>query len=677
MGGRLQLFWRNWRLIGADDWVISVLRDGYRLPFTDVVPVTSSPPHLGYLPSHPLFQELRHQVDILIEKQAVEPVSLSTPGFYSRLFLAPKKGGEWRPVIDLSALNKFMDAPHFKMETAASIIRATVPGMWATSLDLKDAFFHIPIAPAYRKFLRFRIDDKAFQFRALPFGLTMSPFVFTKVLAPVGAYARQCGLDLHLYLDDWILLMSSAEISNQATEWLLHLALALGLIINVPKCDLTPAQIYQFLGILFDLIRGQARPTQERLDRFQLIAQPFLSNRQMSAAAWQCLLGHMTSLERLIPLARLHMRHLQFCLKEQWTAASQPPSSLITLSAPARDALLWWMVPGHLLRGISLHASPPEVRLFTDASTFGWGAHIDQDQVGGQWSAPWLGQHINILETRAVLLALQHFLHRLQGRHVIVMSDNTTVIGQIRNQGGTHSLELFHLTQELFLLADRHQITISARHIPGHLNVIADKLSRSHQILPGEWTLCPQVLNQLWHLWGAPHVDLFATTANARLPTYVSPLPELGAWRTDALSFSWTGLWAYAYPPTPLIPQVLEKVRTEECELILVAPAWPTQAWFPALLRLLIDHPRLLPARPTLLKQGPRTFHTNPQMLALHGWRLSSRPWGSRASHPQWLGESLDLTGSLRHASTTAGGTSSAAGVEITEGLIRSLPLFL
>ena len=653
-----------------------MLRDGYKLPFTDIVPVTSDPPRLGYAPSHPLFQELCHQVDILLEKRAIEPVALDSPGYYSRLFLAPKKGGEWRPVIDLSSLNKFLDAPRFRMETAASITHATVPGMWATSLDLKDAFFHIPIAPAYRKFLRFRIDDRGYQFRALPFGLTMSPYVFTKVLAPVGAFARTLGLDLHLYLDDWILLMSSEDTSRLATDWLLHLAQALGLIINVPKCDLTPAQIYQFLGILFDLIQGQVKPTQERLDRLSSIALPFLSGKPMPAQSWQCLLGHMTSLERLIPLARLHMRPLQFCLQDQWSAVSQPPSFLVHMSPSAQTALQWWMNPVHQLRGIPLQPPPPEVRLFTDASTFGWGAHIDLDQVGGQWSHPWLNSHINVLETRAVLLSLQHFLPRLRGRH-IVMSDNTTVIGQIRNQGGTHSLDLFNLISEIFLLADQNQMVLSARHIPGHLNVIADRLSRSHQVLPGEWTLCPHVLQRLWNLWGAPHVDLFATTENARLPTFVSPLPEPGAWKTDALSFSWTGLWAYAYPPTPLIPQVLEKVRTEECELVLIAPAWPTQAWFPALLRLLVDHPRCLPARRTLLKQGSNTFHSNLQMLSLHAWRLSNRPCVTKASHPQWLGESLDLTGSLRQASTTAGGTSSVAGAEIREGQIRSLPLFL
>ena len=73
--------------------MVSVLRRGYYLPLTGHVPLTSSPPHMGYNHSHPLFQELRVQVQHLLEKNAVEEVPDDTPGFYSRLFLAPKKGG--------------------------------------------------------------------------------------------------------------------------------------------------------------------------------------------------------------------------------------------------------------------------------------------------------------------------------------------------------------------------------------------------------------------------------------------------------------------------------------------------------------------------------------------------------------------------------------------------------
>ncbi|KAL8608175.1 hypothetical protein ACOMHN_016630 [Nucella lapillus] len=81
-------------------------------------------------------------------------------------------------------------------------------------------------------------------------------------------------------------------------------------------------------------------------------------------------------------------------------------------------------------------------------------------------------------------------------------------------------------------------------------------------------------------------VDLFATRFNHQLPTFVSPVPDLLAWATDALSIPWRGILGYAYPPFPLLPKVLRKARLEQAELILIAPRWPAQPWFSDLLSL-------------------------------------------------------------------------------------------
>jgi len=204
------------------------------------------------------------------------------------------------------------------------------------------------------------------------------------------------------------------------------------------------------------------------------------------------------------------------------------------------------------------------------------------------------------------------------------MTDNTTVIGQIKNQGGTLSRSLYQLTCNLLTWADNYNIRLSPRHIPGHLNVIADRLSRRHQIINSEWTLSPATLLAVWQTWGKPYVDLFATKDSAKLPVFVSPLPELEAWRTDALSFPWENLWAYAFPPFPLIRATLSQIRITPCKVILIAPDWPTQSWYPLLLSLATTKPLPLPTSPTMLRQpGSRIFHPNPHRLALHAWLLS------------------------------------------------------
>jgi hypothetical protein len=85
---------------------------------------------------------------------------------------------------------------------------------------------------------------------------------------------------------------------------------------------------------------------------------------------------------------------------------------------------------------------------------------------------------------------------------------------------------------------------------------------------------------------GRPHLDLFATSLNHKLDTFVSPVPDPLAYAVDVMSISWKGMFAYAFPPFRFLSQVLQKVARESCKIILIAPALPKQAWFTDLLRL-------------------------------------------------------------------------------------------
>ena len=125
VGARLQHFAPNWTLIGAEDWVTQALSKRYLLPIEGESPLTRDPPTLDYATSHHLYPELLVQLDVLLTKHAVEEVFDHSPGFYSRLLLVSKKTGDWRPVIDLSALNEYMSPPRFQMETLQSILTAT------------------------------------------------------------------------------------------------------------------------------------------------------------------------------------------------------------------------------------------------------------------------------------------------------------------------------------------------------------------------------------------------------------------------------------------------------------------------------------------------------------------------------------------------------------------------
>ena len=194
VGARLSLFCDVWRR-RCSEWVCSVLEVGFRLWFRECPPLTSTPSAFVDKGSIMKRTTLRSLVQSMQQKNIVEVVRDTTsPGCYSHLFLVPKKSGGWRPVIDLSFLNSFLEIPHFTVESAESN-RRSLP-RWVTSIDLVDAYFDIPIHRGYRKFLRFQTWDRIYQFRALASGLSPAPWVFTKIMTEIKMLVHMMGINL-------------------------------------------------------------------------------------------------------------------------------------------------------------------------------------------------------------------------------------------------------------------------------------------------------------------------------------------------------------------------------------------------------------------------------------------------------------------------------------------------
>ena len=146
-------------MIGAESWVLSVLRDGYRTPFKDSTPPLAHTPisFPTYRAGSPRSLALHQEVEKILSKDALEIVLDPGPGFYSRLFLVEKVTGGWRPVIDLSHLNEFVLLTPFKMETVTSVLLSIREGDFLASIDLKDAYFQIPVHQSSWKLLRFLV----------------------------------------------------------------------------------------------------------------------------------------------------------------------------------------------------------------------------------------------------------------------------------------------------------------------------------------------------------------------------------------------------------------------------------------------------------------------------------------------------------------------------------------
>ena len=203
---------------------------------------------------------------------------------------------------------------------------------------------------------------------------------------------------------------------------------------------------------------------------------------------------------------------------------------------------------------------------------------------GGRWQRQ--GQHINWLELRTVLIALQLLQFMLRNKPVLFLIDNSTAVSHLKKQGRTRSQSLLKLTTRILQLAHDLGIQILPRHITGQLNVLADLASRSGQIVPSEWALSPQAFQ--WVVsqspWGPPQVDLFAIAMNHRLHRYFSPCPDPEALAIDALRSDWPNEVLYSFPPACMLFQFLQRYQENTDQNILLVLQWSPQArWVPLL----------------------------------------------------------------------------------------------
>ena len=224
VGARLNQCWEKWDALGSSPKVVTTLREGYTLPFRYRPHLTRSPTVISNYHNPTKQSFLVEALYQLINKNAVEPVeNQNSLGFYNRLFLVPKPNNRWRPILDLSTWNTFLNTESFKMETPETIRTSLQAGEWVTSIDFKDAYFHIPIHSQSRKYMRFHLQGRSYQFKALPFGLSTAPMEFTVVAKEVKLMALQKGIRTHQYLDDWLVRASTHDTYLQHTQTLVTL----------------------------------------------------------------------------------------------------------------------------------------------------------------------------------------------------------------------------------------------------------------------------------------------------------------------------------------------------------------------------------------------------------------------------------------------------------------------
>ena len=218
------------------------------------------------------------------------------------------------------------------------------------------------------------------------------------------------------------------------------------------------------------------------------------------------LIGLLTTTEKQVHLGRLHMRPIQWHLKNNWRVTEMLEKT-IPIPKSLYPHLEWWLEEINVITGQPLHPLAHALQIFTDTSKEGWGAHLNEHMARGNWSLPESKLHINYLELKAVLLVLTDVQALCTNNVVLINTDNTTVVAYINKEGGMRLGPLCDLRWRILTWCTRNQVTLKARHIPGCLNVIADKLSRLGQTIQTEWFLNTEIFQAICNWWHRPQVD--------------------------------------------------------------------------------------------------------------------------------------------------------------------------
>ena len=330
------------------------------------------------------------------------------------------------------------------METLASILPYLNLGDWTVSIDLKDAYHHVPIAAQSRDLLGFTFNGRVYRFKALPFGLKPAPRIFTRLVGCVATFLRQRGLRIYCYLDDWLLVAHSPPLLRQHLAFLLRTVQA-GVYYQLGQVEARPDSVP-------DVPRGDYRnpPTagaaQPGEDRHYRGGGP--------AAPWSQDMAPVPGLplesSRRPADCRLLMQPFQLHFLRNYRPGRDPLSRRVPLPPTIRLLFRRWSRPEILRSGNPLRVPQPTITVTTDASHMGWGGHCLGRNAYGDWSHFRVLPHINVLEFQAVILCLHHFLPLVGHRTVLIRTDNVTVAAYINKQGCTYSTRLNALAAELW-----------------------------------------------------------------------------------------------------------------------------------------------------------------------------------------------------------------------------------
>lgn len=599
-----------WKEITSDRRILSWIK-GYRIPFIRKPKQNTIPREHRWSSTEK--STIQEHLNKLLKMGAIRECAPVKNQFISKIFLTPKRDGSHRLILNLKSLNRFIQTQHFRLEDHNSVRKLLTPTAFLGSIDLKDAYYVIPVKKSFCKYLRFQFNNKIFEYTCLPFGLSTAPFVFTKLLKPVLVYLRKRNLLSNTYLDDFLL------IGNSYTDCLKNISLTssflqkLGFFINWEKSVIIPNQKIKYLGFLYNTLEMSVSLPRDKQSRLQRMLSGFSVGKKVKIRDFARVVGSLISVCPAIRYSYLYTKQMERVKCLALHRAIGNFDHYMIIPPCLEDDIQWWK--SHLMCSNSLSAPRFCLELFSDASRSGWGVVCGNKRSHGFWNSEDQKLHINSLELLAAFFSLKCFASDFKNCDIVLRIDNTTAIAYINKMGGTQHYHLHLIAKAIWQWCEERDIWIFASYVESSKNwadIESRRLSNQTEFELADFAFI-RICNELFF----PSVDLFASRNNAKVKKFVSWFPDPEAIAVDAFTLFWQKIDFYAFPPFNLVPRVLQKIITDKAKGVVVVPFWPSQAWYPLFLRLCVKGPIVFEPNSKLLLSLDRSPHPLHESLSL------------------------------------------------------------
>lgn len=612
----------------TDNPIILNWISGYQIPFQSK-PTSKAFRHQNF--SRLEANLIRKEIFSLASIGAISKIRITKRHFVSPIFLISRSNGKKRFILNLKRLNAFIAPPHFKIEDMRTATKLISKNCFMSTIDLKDAYLMVPIHKKFRRFLSFCFENTYWQFNCLPFGLSIAPYIFTKIMKPVTTHLRSKGIDCVSYLDDFLIIGSSYPDCYNKCMFTINVLQSLGFLINFDKTSFSPSNECKYLGFIINSDRLQISLPPEKKLRITKMISDFRNQRYCSIKRFACLVGVLVSACPAIKYGWLHTKLFEKVKLRALRRSNFKFSKEMVIPPLIFKDLDWWLENVNNSFN-NIRFDKYDLEIFSDASPNGWGVFCNNNKSHGWWDNAQSREHINVLELWAAYFALRIFASNKRSINILLRIDNTTAIACINRMGSVRFNRLHKVVSLIWNFCEERDLWIFASYISSRDNFEADAESR---IVPteSEWELSDSAFQTIINTFGRPQIDLFATYANKKCNTFISWHRDPFAEGVDAFTMSWTRFNFYAFPPFSLILRTLRKIITDQALGIVVVPLWPSQAWFPMFLKLLISKPLILGPETNLLSSFFRCSHPLASDLILVAGKLSGRHMSLKASH--------------------------------------------